>query len=192
MPWLRKFRRLLWEDPFDKWFLTLLIIVNALGSVWGYLWYRQQLAETPWPFWIFTPDSPLSTTLMAVALLTLLVGRPSALFLLLAYTAVIKYGLWAIVLITDYWLRGGPIAFTESMLWLSHLGMAVEGFLYLRHLRVTAGQAIFTGVWMALNDFMDYGLGLHPYLFLPEQRTLAMASAVALTVMLFLAGWRKK
>ncbi|KKM10528.1 hypothetical protein SY88_12615 [Clostridiales bacterium PH28_bin88] len=180
MAWI-KLREILWDNPFQKWFLAGLVIVNALGSVWGYIWYRNQFAATPWQVWPFVPDSPLSSTLMTMALFTLLVGRRNVLFQLLAFTAVIKYGLWAVVLITDFWLAGGQQAVTEWMLWLSHLGMAAEGYLFLRHLPVRAWHVALVGGWMAFNDYVDYAWGLHPYLFTGDQLLLALVSAVALT-----------
>jgi hypothetical protein len=37
-------------------------------------------------------------------------------------------------------------------------------------------------MWMLLNDLMDYGAGLHPYLFAEGQLYLALVSAVGLTL----------
>lgn len=173
-----------WRDPWQARFTTPLMIINVLGSVYGYYWYREQLAVTPFYFWPFVPDSPLSTTLFALALAIRLAGTGSILFQTVAFTASIKYGIWAAVVISRYWSGGGPVEFTETMLWLSHLGMAAEGAIYLKTLRFGHAVILLAGTWMLLNDLMDYGGGLHPYLFAAGQETLALATALGLTVLL--------
>lgn len=180
-------RELLWDNPFQKWFMAALIIIDFLGSIYGYYWYRYQLAENPWYLWPFIPDSPLSTTLTGLVLLLLLLDKNWPWLQLLAYTTIIKYGLWAVILISHFGLTGGSMTPEIWMLWFSHWGMALEGFIYLRHLKVSFGQWAVVGTWIFFNDFMDYGVGLHPYLYTPDQWTLAMVSAVVLTAILLLA-----
>lgn len=41
--------------------VSLLLLVNAAGTVYGYYWYRYQLAETPPLFLPFVPDSPTAS-----------------------------------------------------------------------------------------------------------------------------------
>ncbi len=173
-----------WKDPRQPRFMAPLLVINVLGSAYGYFWYREQLTETSFYLWPFVPDSPLSTTLFAAALLLHLTGANKTMFQVLACTVSIKYGIWAVIMITNYWSSGGPVAPTETMLWLSHLGMAAEGAIFLRTYRFKINVVIITGAWMLVNDLMDYGAGLHPYLFMAGQDTLAMAAALALTVLL--------
>ena len=136
-----------------------LVIINAVGSAYGYYWYREQLARTPYYYWPFVPDSPLSTTLVALALLLSLAGTGRLLFQTVALTASIKYGIWAVVMISHYWLQGGPLEFTEGMLWVSHLGMALQGFIYLKTLQPGHGVIMFNVCWMILTTswIMDWG-----------------------------------
>lgn len=178
-----------WTNPWQARFTLPLVVINLLGSCYGYYWYREQLAATPVYFWPFVPDSPLSTTLLALALLVRQGGAGSLLFQTVAFTASIKYGIWAVLLISHYWQSGGPVALTEGALWLSHLGMAAQGAIYLRGLRPEPGVILLTGAWMAVNDLLDYGLGLHPYLFAAGQDRLAFLTAAALTVLLAGALW---
>lgn len=170
-----------WRDPRQVRFTAPLIIINFLGSVYGYYWYHGQLAATPPYFWPFVPDSPLSTTLFALALTVRPPGAWGILFQVVAFTASIKYGIWAVVVISQYWIGGGPVEFTEAMLLFSHLGMAAEGAIYLRTIPFDRTVVLLTGAWMLLNDFMDYGLGLHPYLFAAGQEHLAFVTALGLT-----------
>lgn len=178
----------LWRDfrrnPFQPRYTAPLIIINILGSVYGYFWYREQLAVNPLYFWPFIPDSPLSTTIFALALLIQRRGFASNLFQAVAFTANIKYGLWAAVIISQYWLGGGQAEFIEIMLMLSHLGMAVQGGIYLKQVRLGQGVALLTAAWMVINDFMDYYVGLHPYLFTAGQDFIALLAAAGLTALI--------
>lgn len=181
--WLK---RLLWENPYQNWFLLTLAVINILGSAYGYFWYRGQLSSTPLIWWPFTPDSPLATTLFALAMVLAVRKRGNSLLCLIATLAVIKYGMWAVALISDYWLSGAKIEPVELGLWLSHLGMMAEGFIFIRHLAVSCRHLLPTGMWLGLNDFVDYGLGMHPYLFSAGQSNLALITAVSLSLVAIL------
>lgn len=179
-----------------------LLVINILGSAYGYYWYKEQLAQTAKTLWLFVPDSPLATTMLALMLVVAMLGYRIAFLCVLACTACIKYGLWAVIMISDYWLSGGELRFDEAMLWVSHLGMAVQGVVFLitvnrswflvrRPWRVgnniTAPVVAVTAGWMFLNDFLDYYLGIHPYLYLHTQGQLAAVSVVSLSILLVLS-----
>lgn len=178
--------------PWEPKYLVAIMITNILGSAYGYYWYAGQLAATQVKLWPFVPDSPLSTTMFSVVLILSLLGRNSPFFSALAYTGCIKYGLWAVIIISDYWIGGGPVEYKVAMLWVSHLGMAAQGAVYLRTINSQfnkhfsgpslSGAAV-AGVatWMVLNDFLDYRLGIYPYLYLQRQEGLAAFSAVSLS-----------
>ena len=173
-----------WRDPWQVRYTVPLVIINALGSGCGYYWYHEQLAAIPFYYWPFVPDSPLASTLVTLALLMRGDSAFKRLFQAAAFTAAIKYGIWAIVIITQYWAMGGPVGFIEVTLWFSHLGMAVEGAIFLKTLRLDRMTVSITGMWMLLNDFMDYRAGLHPYLFAQGQEFLAVAAALALSFLI--------
>lgn len=177
---------ILWLNPMKPWFLITLIIINILGSVYGYYWYRYQLAATPKYLWFFVPDSPLSTTLTAIALIFILVKKRNSLFEWLAFTAVIKYGIWAVVIISHFGLTGGVIEPEIWMLWFSHLGMALEGIIFLRQVKVSWREVALGGAWMLFNDVVDYVLGIYPYLYASYQWLTALLTAVGLSLILSL------
>ncbi|MCL6612492.1 MAG: DUF1405 domain-containing protein [Peptococcaceae bacterium] len=182
------------KDPWQAGYAVPLLLVNAAGSAYGYYWYSGQLARTARELWLFVPDSPLATTMFAGVLALSLLGYGNAYLNLLALTANIKYGLWAVIVISDFWAGGGSVRFAEAMLWVSHLGMAAQGVIYLRAClfgtppgpgRGVAGRALaVTAVWMLLNDFLDYCLGIYPYLYEPGQVLLGAVSAVSLSLAL--------
>ena len=178
----------LWHQPWRApgWMMVLAII-NFIGSAYGYYWYRDQLADNPLYLWPVIADSPVSTTLFAVALLLTLWGWRLPALQAVAVTTCIKYGIWAVALISHYWFYYQQINLLEVMLLLSHLGMVLQGLLFMRKLYVSLGALILGGFWLFLNDAMDYLLNLHPYLFMAEQLTFATFSAVVLSVGLTLA-----
>lgn len=178
-------------------FLKVILIINIGGSIYGYYWYRSQLLSTPLRYWIFVPDSPLSTTLFALALFFFLLRRKELpLLSYLAVITVIKYGLWAVFVNTHYWLISGQLQGIEIMLWLSHLGMAMEGMIYLRFFSPDFGEWGIVSFWMILNDYVDYAWELHPYLYMEEQLPTVEMFTYCLTAVLifvtFLRIWRAR
>lgn len=182
MDLILKLWRDFWRDPWQPRFVIPLVFINLLGSLYGYYWYHGQLSTIPYYLWIFVSDSPLSTTLFALALLMRGNGLLRRLFQVVAFTATIKYGIWAVVIITHYWALYGNLEYTEIMLWLTHLGMAVEGIIFLKTLQFERVIGYISGMWMLLNDIMDYYAGLHPYLFAEGQELAALVTALVLTV----------
>lgn len=178
--------------PERKRFMQVLFVINLLGSVYGYYWYRMQLDANPITTWLIIPDSPRSTTFFAVALLIMLAGKRSPWFQALAYTGVIKYGTWAVVIIIQAWAMGDPKNFTDWMLLVSHSGMALQGILFLVPLKLTAPAAVIAAGWMFFNDFMDYFYMYHPYLYRDDQLFVALAAAVLLSVSLSVTLWIKR
>ncbi len=179
------------KRPFERWFLITLVVVNFFGSIYGYYWYRYQLADNSLNFWPIIPDSPRSTTFLMISLLIFLIGskktwQRTAWFQALAYTGVIKYGIWAVSMITQSWIMGDPVNPTDVMLWFSHLGMALQGVVFLRHLKINYGAIFVPAVWMVFNDYMDYVYDFHPYLFSSGQVPFAMLTAVGLTLILLI------
>ncbi len=175
-----------WIKPWSSKFTVPLIIINVLGSIYGYYWYHMQLAATPAVYRIFVPDSPFATTLFALALFLYFLGWRSSLFGVVAMTASIKYGIWAVLLISHLWLHGGAVRPTEVILFVSHLGMVAQGLIFLRNINWGGFTVLTAFGWMLLNDFMDYIIGLHPYLFVEGQLFFASLSAVGLTLIISL------
>jgi uncharacterized membrane protein YpjA len=173
-----------YQNPTKPVYLKLLLIINLPGSLAGFLWYKYHLSVTPWYYWPFVPDSPLSSALFTLVLFLLLINRAHPLIQLVAYTAVVKYGLWAIFVLSGQWLTGGDMRAIEVALWLSHLGMAVEGMIFWRRLVYRQVYGVITWAWMYFNDLMDYYVGLHPYLQNYDHWLIVMIFTLMLSTLL--------
>lgn len=169
------------ENPRQKPYILLLFLINFIGSIWGYWWYWGQLIKEPLIYWPLIPDSPMSTTLFTLAFLFIFLGREIKTLTLLAGAMSFKYGLWALGILMQNWIITGTIAPVEVMLFLSHLGMIVESVIYVKNLSVKKSFYYFTVGWLFFEDLVDWGFGLHPYLFFEEQFLFAVVLAIGLS-----------
>ncbi|MBX6377190.1 MAG: DUF1405 domain-containing protein [Clostridia bacterium] len=169
--------------PANRAATRLLVAVNGLGTLYGFYWYRAQLAATPPVYWPVIPDSPGASLLFTLLLLSLLAGRRRPALAAFAYLSMIKYGLWTVLVMGHLWFVGGVVPFDSVYLSLSHLGMAVEAWLYLRAYRPRLPWALAAAAWLLFNDYMDYVHGFHPVLPEPAIEPLVATWAVGLTLL---------
>lgn len=159
-----------WMEQLDRrWFLFTMLVINALGSVYGFYWYRLQLQMTDGWLKLFVPDSPTASTFFTLVLLLYLFGRRSPLLEAFAAVTLFKYGIWAVAMILlSGWMAPVPffqaLQWTDWMLMTSHLGMAAEAVLYSRFFTYRPFHLVLAGAWVFLNDAFDYGLDTHPWL----------------------------
>lgn len=144
--------------------LILLIIINALGTVYGYYWYADQLAATPLLLLPFVPDSPTSSLLFTWTLILFLRKKQAPYVEAMGALLSVKYGMWAVAVILFFDSQAGVISSTDWMLMISHLGMAVEAFLFLPRYSFGLKEIGVAGGWLLLNDFFDYTFNVHPWL----------------------------
>src|SRR5690554_5519335 len=102
--------------------LWLLFTINALGTVYGFMWYAQQMANTmasdkPWLV-LFVPDSPTASLLFTITLLFLLRDQYAgnrlehsarSIIEVLAVVTSVKYGIWAVVMIAAGYAQGNTL-----------------------------------------------------------------------------------
>lgn len=165
----------------DYRFLTGLFLINIIGSLYGYYWYREQLASTNTFLLLFVPDSPLSTTLFAFAIFLKIRKKDIVILPLLASAFLVKYGLWAVAINLHLLFIGEGFTWINFMLAASHFGMAVEGVIYYPFRGITFWEISLVSAILIFQDFMDYVIGLHPYLFRPVQYAFALHAALILT-----------
>ncbi|WP_232333963.1 MULTISPECIES: DUF1405 domain-containing protein [Thermoactinomyces] len=157
----------------QRFFLQVLLVINLLGSIYGFYWYKNQLLWTePKYLNIFVPDSPTASTFFCFVLLSYLCHRRSPLLEAFASITLVKYGIWAVVMI----IWGGMLdtrPFMEALTWQhwmligSHLGMALQAVLYAPFYTYRVREILLVGGWTLLNDALDYGLDIHPWLAPP-------------------------
>lgn len=151
----------------DRRFILLLFIINALGTIYGYIWYLPQLRETPPHFLLFVPDSPTASLFFTIFLFLLLIKKTSPIIEALAVVTLFKYGVWAVVMNLLMLLTTGHLSMAGYMLIFSHAAMAMEGLLYVPFYRFNNKHLLIVLVWTVHNDFIDYVYGM-----MPSYRTL--------------------
>lgn len=147
--------------------LTALLVINLLGTLYGYVWYEPQLRDTPYVYWLFVPDSPTASLFFTIVLALWLVKKRSPLMETLAFVTLIKYGVWAVIMNVLFLMKLGPDGDTFTvmmavMLMLSHGAMAFQAILYAPFMKWTVQSFILTLIWVIHNDVVDYVLGQWP------------------------------
>ncbi|MGF2616854.1 DUF1405 domain-containing protein [Rossellomorea vietnamensis] len=145
-----------------KSFLALLLAVNILGTIYGYIWYLPQLEKTAPHFWVFVPDSPTASLFFCFVIAALLMGRNWPLMEALAIITLFKYGIWAVVMNLLTLGVTGYLPWEGYMLIGSHFAMAVQGILYSPYYRVKTWHIIAAAVWTLHNDIIDYVFMQYP------------------------------
>lgn len=158
--------------------LTLMTIFYVPGTVYGYIWYQGQLIDT-WnehPHWQlpFVPDSPTASLFFALALIWLWAApkRPASALVrglrgiveALGVVTSIKYGIWAAAIIFAGAAQGDVLVWQDWMLVVSHGAMAICALLYARFFGFGPAALAVAAAWTFLNDAVDYGFGVYPYL----------------------------
>lgn len=165
---MKKIKTLLQAD----WFLWGLFWINLFGSIYGFYWYKNQLFVTDWYWLIFVPDSPTASTFFTLLLWLFLHRQRSPLIEAFAAITLVKYGLWAVVVIV--W--GGMLAtvpFTDALHWehwmliASHLGMVLQAVLYAPFYTFKWKEIGIVTIWLIVNDLLDYHVDIHPWVVPP-------------------------
>jgi uncharacterized membrane protein YpjA len=159
------------------WVMVALIAVNLSGTVYGFFWYKDQLAATPWYLWVFTPECPNQALLLAIVLSLRLLGRSYNLLNALTFLGLIKYGAWTVLILGYHELTGGSLSPLQWGLLISHVGMVIEGLIFLPLIYSTTLLAL-VPLWFGFNDFLDYVVGIHPTLPGPNQFQPALLFAL--------------
>ncbi|WP_102345791.1 DUF1405 domain-containing protein [Bacillus sp. Marseille-P3661] len=140
----------------QRWVLWWLLIINIFGTIYGYIWYGWQLAETPAHFLIFVPDSPTASLFFVFVLIAFLMRQNWPLIEALAIVTLFKYGIWAVVMNLLVLQASGGLPLQGYMLIVSHLAMAIEGLLFAPYYRIKIWHLIIAAVWTLHNDVIDY------------------------------------
>lgn len=181
--------------------IWLLFIVNLLGTVYGYIWYGNQLKFTAenYPAWLlpFVPDSPTASLFFTLALLLMLYPPKGIkgtlvreLIEALAVVTSVKYGIWAVSIIFAGGYQGDAVNWKDWMLVVSHTGMAVEALIYARFFSFRRMLPLAV-LWTLANDMVDYSVGIYPWLpsVLEDDITEVQNFTIILTLLSAAAAW---
>lgn len=155
----------------NRQFLWLLLVINILGTIYGYIWYGWQLRETPAVFLPFVPDSPTASLFFVFVLVAFLLRKNWPLLEALAIVTLIKYGIWAVMMNFLVLIETGELELTAWMLIFSHAAMAVEGILYAPFYRIKGWHLAAAAIWTLHNDVIDYVFFMLPRYSMLDQLT---------------------
>ncbi len=147
-----------------RWVIGLLLVINTGGTIYGYMWYANQLRSTPAHFLPFVPDSPTASFFFMFVLVAFLFKRNWPIFEALAAVTLIKYGIWAVVMNLATAWAGDTLQWQHYMLIASHGAMAVQAIIYSPYFRIRPWHLIVVAVWTLHNDIIDYVFMMHPWL----------------------------
>ena len=139
-------------------FVWVIVAINLAGTAFGFWYYRFQFSRVPPEMWLFVPDSPLATLLIALALASWAVGKPNGYLAALAFFGNIKLGLWTPYVLVVF--APGFLASSSTPMYAfllgSHLAMVVQAFV-LHRMTDFPMQAVAVAVaWYTLDLLMDY------------------------------------
>jgi uncharacterized membrane protein YpjA len=146
----------------DKRFLVLLFVINFLGTIYGYWWYRSQLVDTPAKFLIFVPDSPTASLFFVIVIFFFIFNKNTPYIEALAFVTLVKYGVWAVVMNLLTWKVSGYLSPAALMLIFSHGAMAVQAVLYSPFYKIKLKHLAFAAIWTLHNDVIDYVFEMMP------------------------------
>lgn len=147
---------------YSRSFLVFLFIVNVLGTIYGYYWYKSQLAITEPQFYLFVPDSPTASLFFSIAVFGWIIGKHFKLIESLALITLVKYGFWAVVMNFLTLFQTGEIGVAGWMLVFSHFMMAVQALIYIPMYRFKLWHVFAAAIWTLHNDVIDYVYGQMP------------------------------
>jgi uncharacterized membrane protein YpjA len=146
----------------DRMFLLALLLINILGTIYGYYWYLYQLQETPWYFLPFVPDSPTASLFFVFVIIGFLRDKQHGVIEALAVATLFKYGIWAVGMNLGGAFVGTPLDLINYMLIFSHLGMAVQGLLYAPFYKIKGWHVTLAALVLFHNEIIDYVFDMMP------------------------------
>lgn len=149
--------------------LAVVLIINLLGTAFGYYYYQGLLESSPIWKWVFIPDSPNSTIIFSIAIALILLNRASSTLSALGCVYVMKYGLWTMFVILyfpDFFLTPERADYYWLMFWL-HFGMVLEPVLILHTIEKNKRTLLIPLILLLINDAMDYMGGTSPLYSFP-------------------------
>jgi len=166
----------------NKLFLVFLLIINFCAGIYSISYYFSQLEQSHWFFWLFIIDCPLYAILFGINIFLFLIDKPSEALSFISIVGNFKYGLWTIFVLTIAGLAGAQWFFV-----LSHILLVIETIVLAGLFAFKVKHVLLAFLWFIVNDFIDYFLGMHPFVFegfLFYSMSFALASTIILPFLL--------
>ena len=175
----------------------LIVLVNLVGTAFGFWYYRFQFEATNPLAWPLVPDSPVATLFIGLSLAAWKLDYDLPWLHALAFFGCIKLGAWTPYVQLFINGQGDTALWLYQFLIWSHAAMVLEAFLIHRYAEFPVWAVGLAAGWYALNDVVDYFvpfLGRVHHTTLPAEFTgagyshtlaahdLAAAAAVLLTL----------
>ncbi|WP_418280011.1 DUF1405 domain-containing protein [Halorubrum sp. DTA98] len=139
-------------------FVWLIVAINLAGTAFGFWYYRFQFQRVPQEMWVFVPDSPGATLLIALALASWGLGRSNDYLAALAFVGNVKLGLWTPYVLVAF--APGFLAQSSTPMYafllVSHLGMALQAFVLHRMTDFPLKAVAVAVAWYTVDLLMDY------------------------------------
>lgn len=153
----------------------LVVGINLLGTAFGFWYYWPQFTTTPVVMWLFVPDSPAATLLIACSIALWKLDRESEILNTLAFFGCIKLGLWTPYVLVAFFSAWAPLppAMYNFLFW-SHLLMVVQAFVLHRYADFPVRAVAVAVVWYTVDLVVDY---FYPVVGDPHHTTLPVPDA---------------
>lgn len=158
----------------QKWVIITLIFVNLFGSIYGFIWYKEQILDNSLKLLLFIPDGPLASLFFAIFLLLYLYGKSVPIIEALASVSLFKYGVWTIVIVIwGGWTEEASIikmvtletiSWNDLLLILTHIWMILQAIIFYKKYSYGFWYIFIGGIWLLTNDLLDYTLDIYPVL----------------------------
>ncbi|MEE6451870.1 DUF1405 domain-containing protein [Gottfriedia acidiceleris] len=170
--------------------LIALFIINVLGTIYGYYWYKSQLEITPGWLKLFVPDSPTASLFFCIVLLLFILNKRNGLIEALAYVSLMKYGIWAVIMNGMVLYLSGGLDAVAYLLIFSHGAMAIQAVLYARTFLVKKWHLTVASIWILQDVIFDYVFGTMPeYYMLSDYRIWIALITFWLTIFVILIAY---
>jgi uncharacterized membrane protein YpjA len=162
------------------------VAINLIGAVLGAIfWYGAMLLNAPLWAIPFIPDCPLAALLGSITLIGFRWRRNWSWFTAFTAFACIKYGLWTMLFWLRQWIGSGEITFIGLVLFVSHIGLFIEGLLFVPHIgEPSLLKRLGIIGWFLLSIYVDYGLGYDPGMASDVPLVFAFRVALILTLVI--------
>ncbi|PSP47814.1 DUF1405 domain-containing protein [Halobacteriales archaeon QH_7_69_31] len=135
----------------------LVVAVNLAGTAFGFYFYLFQFERTPVPMWLFVPDSPVATLLVALALAAWKLGYPQEWLTVLAFFGNVILGGWTVYVHMAFYESFSYLdpAMRQFLIW-SHAAMVLQAFLLHRIADFRPRAVGVAMLWYTVNATVDY------------------------------------